>query len=76
MLRGSVVRGAPVRRGAEGVRRAYAKGASEGWESDELAFWPAATLARCTELPLTAVTRAAAACFAALGDGVLRYPTR
>jgi hypothetical protein len=61
---------------AEGVRRAYAKGASEGWESDKLAFWPAATLARCTELPLTAVTRAAAACFAALGDGVLGYPTR
>lgn len=51
---------------SHGVRAAYARGASEGWESDKLTFWPAATLVHCDTLPLTAVTRAAAACFAAL----------
>ena len=32
---------------AAGVRAAYAAGAKEGWESDRLAFWPAARLAEC-----------------------------
>lgn len=46
------------------VRAAFAHGAVEGWESDRLAFWPAARLTACAdELPLTAVTRAALYCF-------------
>ena len=50
---------------AAGVRDAYARGAAEGWESDHLAFWPAADLARCAGvLPLSSVTRAAVECLA------------
>ena len=56
---------------AAGVRTAYAAGAAEGWESDKLAFWPAARLAECAcgpeAMPLTSVTRAAVECFELLG---------
>ena len=50
---------------AAAVRAAYAAGAAEGWESDRIAFRPAATLAACEDLPLASVTRACAACYAA-----------
>ena len=46
---------------AAGVRACYDQGPEEGWESDRLVFWPAATLGECT-LALTPVTRAAIAC--------------
>lgn len=49
---------------AAAVRDAYSRGAEEGWESDRLAFWPVADLPRCEHmLPLSAVTRAAIACY-------------
>ena len=47
---------------AAGVRACYDQGATEGWESDKLVFWPAAKLDQC-DLPLTPVTRAAFACY-------------
>ena len=50
---------------AEGVRRCYRQGPEEGWESDRLVFWPAATL-REGSLALTPVTRAAIDCFEGL----------
>lgn len=53
---------------AEGVRAAYAQGASEGWESSHMAFRPASGLVGCVDLPLTSVTRAAAACLAMLDE--------
>lgn len=46
---------------AAGVRECYAQGAVEAWESDRLAFHPVDALGECP-LPMTAVTRAAAAC--------------
>lgn len=58
---------------AAGVRAAYARGATEGWESDKLAFWPADDLAACPRaLPLTPVTRAALECYAVAQEPLLR----
>ena len=55
----------------KGVRAAYARGATEGWESDKLALFPVQRLDSCAEtLPLTAVTRAAVACFACVTTDV------
>ncbi|CAK0829810.1 unnamed protein product, partial [Prorocentrum cordatum] len=62
---------------AAAVRSQFEKGAAEGWESDRIAFRPAASLAAelCGgPLRLTAVTRAAWACLlelrrAAAGEG-------
>ena len=43
------------------VRHAMAAGATEGWESDRLVFWPVPRIEDCT-LPLTPVTHAAFEC--------------
>ena len=47
------------------VRDAYARGASEAWESDQLQLVKVESLSTCS-LPLTAVTMAAVECFRAV----------